>query len=189
MTKAQILFQKKPDLYQFCIDSGIKDDFERFMNLNTDQSKKQVAELILQNNFSTALGDEIYAKANRTVIIGNGDVHNREEGIQGAKATGVDGIMIGRGVFKNPWPFLPVKIAAKLSTKENRLEMLLEHLTKWNETWSDQKHFPAMKKFVKMYINDFENAKDLRMELMEMNSPEKMINKIKLEINLLPSHL
>lgn len=184
MTKTQILFQKKPDLYQFCIDAGIKDEFERLMNLNTDQSKKQAAELILQNSFRTALADEIYAKANRTVIIGNGDVHNREEGIQRAKATGVDGIMIGRGIFKNPWAFLPVDIAAELNTKENRLEMLLEHLTKWNETWSDQKHFPAMKKFVKMYINDFENAKDLRMELMEMNTPEDMIERVKQEINL-----
>ncbi len=183
MTKAQILFQKNSDLNQFCIDARIVDEFERLINLDTEQSKQQAAELILQNNFNIELGEEIYAKANRTVIIGNGDVHNREEGITSASETGVDGIMIGRGIFKNPWAFLPIEVSTHLNTKQNRLEMLLEHLTKWNETWSNQKNFPAMKKFVKMYINDFESAKELRIELMKMNSPEEMISRIEVEIS------
>ncbi len=187
MTQAQILFQKNPDLLQFCSEAGIINEFETLLNLNTAQSKQQASDLIMQNDFGIELGDEIYAKANRTVIVGNGDVHNREEGVTRAKESGVDGIMIGRGIFKNPWAFLPFEISEQLNNKENRLEMLLEHLINWKETWADQKHFPAMKKFVKMYINDFENAKELRMELMEMNSPDEMIVRINIEIKKLNS--
>ena len=40
-----------------------------------------------------------------TRIIGNGDVTNIPDGIEKARETGVDGIMIGRGVFGNPWIF------------------------------------------------------------------------------------
>ena len=183
MTLAKALFKKYPDLYRFCVEAGILNVFEKLINLNTKESKREAKELILQNDFSYIFSNELYKRANRTVIIGNGDVHNKEEGVQRANETGVDGIMIGRGIFKNPWAFLPIEVSTELNTKENRLEMLLEHLTKWNETWSDQKHFPAMKKFVKMYINDFENAKELRMELMEMNSPEAMIERVKVELN------
>jgi len=41
----------------------------------------------------------------RTLIIGNGDVKSRAEGLQRVKETGVDGIMVGRGAFGNPWIF------------------------------------------------------------------------------------
>jgi tRNA-dihydrouridine synthase len=182
MTKAQILFQKNPDLYTFCVEAGIKLEFSDLINQDTQESKKQATDLILQNNFTDELAKNIYAEQKRTVIIGNGDVMNREEGLVKAMETGVDGIMIGRGIFHNPWAFLPFEISQKLNTKENRLEMLLEHLQQWKQTWEDQKHFPAMKKFVKMYINDFPNAKELRMELMEMNNADQMIQKIQEEM-------
>ena len=40
-----------------------------------------------------------------TLIIGNGDVTTLEDGELKAKETGCDGIMIGRGIFGNPWLF------------------------------------------------------------------------------------
>lgn len=47
--------------------------------------------------------------APNTVIIGNGDVLNTDDGIKKATETGCDGIMVGRAIFGNPWLFLPVK--------------------------------------------------------------------------------
>ena len=41
-----------------------------------------------------------------TVIIGNGDVISYQDGLVKAKTSGVDGIMIGRGVFQNIFVFL-----------------------------------------------------------------------------------
>ncbi|MBU4479975.1 tRNA-dihydrouridine synthase [Patescibacteria group bacterium] len=40
-----------------------------------------------------------------TLIIGNGDVQNLESAEQKVRETGVDGVMIGRGIFGNPWLF------------------------------------------------------------------------------------
>jgi tRNA-dihydrouridine synthase len=182
MIPSQDIFHKNPDLYRFCVEGGIIEQIVLWLDENTKESKKKVADLILETKFSDNLANEIYKKSKRTLIIGNGDVNNKEEGIQKAEVSGVDGIMVGRGIFKNPWAFLPSEIAQKLNTKENRLEMLFEHLTKWKETWVYQKHFPAMKKFVKMYINDFPNAKEFRMELMDMNSAEEMLERISLEM-------
>ncbi len=57
------------------------------------------------------------ARGTGTVIIGNGDVTNREEGERRVKETGCDGIMIGRGIFGNPWVFtrnVPVRRSALL---------------------------------------------------------------------------
>jgi tRNA-dihydrouridine synthase len=184
MTQSQILFQKNPDLYTFCVEAGIEQEFCNLINQNTEESKKQASDLILQNKFTDELAKKLYTEQKRPAIIGNGDVMNREEGLIRAKESGVDGIMIGRGIFHNPWAFLPLEISQKLNIKENRLEMLLEHLQQWKSTWEDQKHFPAMKKFVKMYINDFLNAKELRMELMEMNNADQMIERVQKEVQL-----
>lgn len=43
--------------------------------------------------------------APNTVIIGNGDVIDTNDGISKFKQTGCDGIMIGRAIFGNPWLF------------------------------------------------------------------------------------
>jgi tRNA-dihydrouridine synthase len=40
-----------------------------------------------------------------TLIIGNGDVMTLEEGRQRIEESGADGVMIGRGIFGNPWLF------------------------------------------------------------------------------------
>jgi len=45
------------------------------------------------------------AKDTGTIIIGNGDVLDLKDGKEKAKSSGVQGIMIGRSVFGNPWLF------------------------------------------------------------------------------------
>jgi tRNA-dihydrouridine synthase len=182
MTRSKELLDNQKYLLEFCQEAGILEEFVVLIDLNTAQSNLAAVELLKHNEFSKELTNKIYTQEKRTVIIGNGDVMNREQGIEKAQESGADGIMIGRGIFKNPWAFLPSEVSEVVDTRVNRLEMLIEHLENWITTWSTQKHFPAMKKFVKMYINNFEGAKDLRMELMEMNNPDQMLNKLKLEL-------
>ena len=42
-------------------------------------------------------------------VIGNGDVVDEESALKMFEYTGVDGIMIGRGTFGNPWIFARIK--------------------------------------------------------------------------------
>ncbi len=48
------------------------------------------------------LRDEL---APETVIIGNGDIIDIQDGLEKSKQTGTDGLMIGRACFGNPWIF------------------------------------------------------------------------------------
>ena len=43
----------------------------------------------------------------KTLILGNGDVQNLAEAETRVTETGADGVMIGRGIFGNPWLFSP----------------------------------------------------------------------------------
>lgn len=108
-----------------------------------------------------------------TKIIGNGDVLSREEGLEKVKTYGVDGIMIGRGIFRNPWIFNP-KVQEDRITQQMRFEKLLEHMLLYEKTWSGTKPFPLLKKFVKAYVQNFEGASEERAKLMETKSLSEM---------------
>jgi len=102
---------------------------------------------------------------------GNGDVFSYEKGLEKIKESGVDGVMIGRGIFQNPWFFSPQKTEI---SKEERIEKLLQHTTLFEKTWSGQKNFNILKRFYKIYLNSFPGAAKMRADLMEVKSYQKV---------------
>jgi len=116
--------------------------------------------------------DEIQAElqpAERTLIIGNGDVVSLADGAAKCAETGCDGVMIGRGIFGAPWFFEDVgkfrkkrgamspasllKSVESFDTFEKssdrytpqhspaeRLKILLEHTRLFEKTYCGKKH-------------------------------------------------
>ena len=98
-----------------------------------------------------------------SLIIGNGDVKSLDEAGTRAKEYGVDGVMIGRGVLENPAIFNSKFLTLNQTQK---LKLLKQHLKLWEETWGEQKNFAVLKKYIKIYVRDFEGAGELRAKLM-----------------------
>ena len=98
-----------------------------------------------------------------TLILGNGDVLTLADAEEKVRETGCDGVMIGKGIFGNPWLFDTAKDS--ISTEE-RLRVMVEH-TKLFEELLTHKNFAVMKKHYKAYVNGFDGAKELRGKLME----------------------
>lgn len=113
-------------------------------------------------------------KSIKTVIIGNGDVESKSQGTELAKKHDLDGIMIGRGVFHNPYVF-DENNNFESQAKEERINLLKKHIELFENTWtithplsarSYAKSYPPLKRFFKIYISGFEGASDLREKLM-----------------------
>jgi tRNA-dihydrouridine synthase len=112
------------------------------------------------------------------IIILNGDVKTPEEAIEKWKMSGCDGIMIGRGIFGNPWLFNKKIKKSDLPLKEILLASV-EHAKRFEKDLS-HKNFSIMKKHFKAYVNGFPGAKELRVKLMEAKNAkeiEKIIRK------------
>lgn len=105
--------------------------------------------------------------APNTVIVGNGDVRNRQHGMELIEQYDLDGIMIGRGIFHDIQAFSAQP--AELSPAQ-RIELLNQHFDLYSQTWGDTKRFDLMKKFAKVYISDFPGAAELRARIMETKS-------------------
>ncbi len=102
---------------------------------------------------------------------GNGDVFSYENGLQRIKESGVDGVMVGRGIFQNPWFFNPQKLEI---TKEERVEKLIQHTHLFEQTWGGIKNFNILKRFYKIYLNSFPGAAKLRADLMEVKDYQEV---------------
>lgn len=145
------------------------------------------------------LRDEI---ASHTLLIINGDIRDREHGLELVEQYGVDGIMIGRGIFQNPFAFAkrtsslldisatsqqrganekqlaPSGVERKedvSKSKQDLINLLNYHLDlfdKWQPTL--QRPFETLKRFFKIYIRDFEGASELRDRLMHTTSTDEV---------------
>jgi nifR3 family TIM-barrel protein len=136
----------------------------------------------------------------KTLIIGNGDVKDVEDGKKKARETGCDGIMVGRAIFGNPWlfknlrtehtskstniflvknfsarPSRPAQVFSQyVPSLQEKLKVLIEHAKLFEKLLTSHKSFAVMKKHFKAYVNGFDGAKELRVELMETKNAKEV---------------
>ncbi|MGE5540762.1 MAG: tRNA dihydrouridine synthase [Bacillota bacterium] len=111
-----------------------------------------------------------------TLVLGNGDVKSIADAKQKAEESGLDGIMIGRAIFGNPWVFSgrdPEDIPPK-----EKLEALLT-LSQYFDELHPKKSFHVLKKHFKAFVNGWPNAAELRAELMDAASQEELQERLK----------
>lgn len=99
-----------------------------------------------------------------SLIIGNGDVKSRAEGLMRVQETGCDGIMVGRGAFGHPWVF---RTDNYIPSPAERLGVMLEHAELYQQLYSDIKSFVSLRKNFKAYASGFAGSSELRARLME----------------------
>lgn len=137
--------------------------------------------------------------APETVLLGNGDVKNLAEARERVIETGCDGVMIGRGIFGNPWLFRfaekarsEVASASELQyipTTEEKLRVAVQHTKLFMELLGPIKPFDFMKKHFKAYVNGFSaqggsalggdgarGIKELRIKMMDAETPDQIEN-------------
>ena len=116
------------------------------------------------------LRDEV---APHTLLTINGDIPDRETGMKLAEQYGVDGVMIGRGIFKNPFAFEKEK---KEHSVKEMLDLLRLHLDLHDKYAKElePRPFKPLHRFFKIYIKGFRGASELRNQLMNTESTDEV---------------
>jgi tRNA-dihydrouridine synthase len=110
-----------------------------------------------------------------TLIVGNGDVLNRSQGLELAKKYKLDGIMIGRGIFSDPYVFAKDSPWLTLSSQQ-RVELYKKHIKLFSDTYkNNERSIRTLNKYCKIYINGFDGAKDIRDKLMHAESIDQLL--------------
>ncbi|MBI4252604.1 tRNA-dihydrouridine synthase [Candidatus Uhrbacteria bacterium] len=132
----------------------------------------------------------------KPLILGNGDVQDVQEAQEKCRQYGCDGVMIGRGIFGNPWLFatgssrdiltglrpdsarfgqdtLP-PLRQPTILLEERLRVMIEHTYLFEKLFTGIKNFDIMKKHYKAYVGGFDGAKELRIRLMACKTADEV---------------
>jgi tRNA-dihydrouridine synthase len=113
-----------------------------------------------------------------TLIVGNGDVMSRAQGTELAETYKLDGIMIGRGIFHDPFVF-SADSPWPGKTPAERIELYEKQIRLFADTWrGGERHVPTLNRFCKVYVNGFDGAKELREQLMAATSTDELLYKI-----------
>ncbi len=103
--------------------------------------------------------------APQTLLTINGDIRDRAHGLELVETYGVDGIMIGRGIFKDPYAFTS---RTDTPSRDELIGLLEYHLDSFDAfSPEDQpRRFEPLKRFFKIYMHSFPGASEVRDQLM-----------------------
>lgn len=119
-------------------------------------------------------------------VIGNGDIKTPEDARRMLDITGVDGVMIGRGLMGNPWLISQVKSYLETGTYhpkvslEERFQILVKHGKYLEELKGDHIAVLEMRAQASHYVKDLPNASSFRKGLMPLETMEKVFAHIAL---------
>ncbi|MET3575601.1 tRNA dihydrouridine synthase [Bhargavaea ullalensis] len=103
-----------------------------------------------------------------TLLTINGDIPDRKTGLELVEKYGVDGVMIGRGIFKNPFAF---EKEPKEHSSQELLDLLRLHLDLHDQYIEDiRRPITGLHRFFKIYVKGFHGAGELRNRLMNTKS-------------------
>ena len=120
------------------------------------------------------LRDEI---APHTLLTINGDIESRAHGEQLVRDhPGVNGVMIGRGIFHDPFAFTLANEQPATDDRKTELLALLQLQLDLFDKWQPHTNrpFETLKRFFKIYVRDFDGAKELRDTLMHCKSTDEV---------------
>ncbi len=111
------------------------------------------------------LRDEV---APNTLLTINGDIPDRETGLKLVEQYGVDGVMIGRGIFSNPFAF---EKEPKEHSPQEHLDLLKLHLDLHDQYIEElPRAMSGLQRFFKVYVKGFRGASELRHQMMSTKS-------------------
>jgi tRNA-dihydrouridine synthase len=114
-----------------------------------------------------------------TKIVGNGDVLNRRQALELAQKYKLDGVMIGRGVFNDPFVFEEKSPWSNYS-RQQKIDLYKKHIELFAQTWQKgERRIETLNKFCKIYINGFAGAKEMREKLMAQKNAEDLLTALK----------
>ena len=112
----------------------------------------------------------------RIPVIGNGDIFRAEDAIRRMRETGVDGVMIGRGVLGNPWIFKEIRALmdgrepAGVTLRE-RQDMIRKHYGMMLDHLPEHIAVREMRKHIGWYIHGLRGAAKVRDEINHCTEP------------------
>ena len=134
--------------------------------------------------FSGDVDLEIIKKVKESVnipVIGNGNIVDEESAKKMFEYTGVDGIMIGRGSYGNPWIFNNIKYYLETGKKlpsptlDEKLEVIKKHIELAVQEKGDTVATHEMRKHIAWYTKNLKNSSEFRNSINSVETSTELL--------------
>lgn len=106
-----------------------------------------------------------------TEVVGNGDIESRQQALDYQKIYRLDGIMVGRAIFQNPYFFHSDPNIWDQKSPAERIALYDRHLALFAKTYpAGERKFAPLKKFMKVYLSGWPGAAELRQQFAQTES-------------------
>lgn len=113
-------------------------------------------------------------------VIGNGDIFTAEDAKEKVEFSGVDGVMLARGIFGNPWLIKQIReifetgsIKTQVSD-EDKINMAIYHLNRAEED-NNGRFIPDVRKHILWYLKGIRNSAEIKRKVNTLLSYAEVI--------------
>ena len=144
--------------------------------------------------YSGEVDKEIIKKVKNTIsipVIASGDIINEQTALQMFETTGVDGIMIGRGAFGNPWiieriiHFLEAGDELTIPSYKERKELIKKHIELAVNKNGEEIAIKEMRKHLAQYVKNMPNSSEFRNNINKLETKKEVIEAIDEYFNMI----
>ena len=113
-------------------------------------------------------------------VIGNGDIFTGEDALEKISYSNVDGVMLARGIFGNPWLIEDIREILEYgeiktpTTKEDKIKMAIEHLKRIRLD-NDEKFVFDVRKHISWYLKGLENSTEAKRKINQIDDYDEII--------------
>ena len=101
-------------------------------------------------------------------VIGNGDIFTAEDALERIKLSGVDGVMLARGICGNPWLIRDIREILEFGevktivTPKEKIEMAVKHILRAREDNENDKFIYEMRKHICWYLKGIRGSAEAK---------------------------
>ena len=113
-------------------------------------------------------------------VIGNGDIFTGEDALEKISYSNVDGVMLARGIFGNPWLIRDIREILEYgeiktpTTKEDKINMAIEHLKRIRVD-NDNQFIFDVRKHISWYLKGMENCAEAKRKINTISDYDEII--------------
>ncbi|MBQ3438065.1 MAG: tRNA-dihydrouridine synthase [Fusobacterium sp.] len=117
-------------------------------------------------------------------VIGNGDIFTGKDALEKISYSNVDGVMLARGIFGNPWLIREIREILEfgepktLVTEEDKIKMAIKHL-EISKKDNDDKFIHDIRKHISWYLKGIPGSAETKRRLNQTNNYEDTIELLK----------
>jgi len=113
-------------------------------------------------------------------VIGNGDIFTAEDALEKVSYSNVDGVMLARGIFGNPWLIRDIREILEYGevknpvTKDEKINMAIEHLKRIRID-NDEQFIFDVRKHISWYLKGLENCAEAKRKINTLSDYDEII--------------